>query len=114
MVKAYKVIDSMLNCDCDCGYDGEEDTIFVACLDLLVSDLVELFNLFAKKLTWILNEYNKGIFCEGWDEVEVRSTLKFFTDYYHNKIEEVEEFVNYTCSTLEVSPVLLSFGNTCV
>eukprot|EP01038_Epipyxis_sp_PR26KG_P012466 gene12466-16720_t len=80
LLKACKVIDLALLCK---PSTEEESEVSVSCLELVATDLLDLFHLYSIKLKWMLNEDEVSDIFSDWKEDEVKSILKYFTDFYN-------------------------------
>ena len=65
--------------------DNEETELIAVCLELLVDDVIDLFNTFSSKLQWILKEYEMdGVFTD-WDNNRSKLFLQEMTAFYNDR-----------------------------
>lgn len=65
--------------------DNEETELIAVCLELLVDDVIDLFNTFSSKLQWILKEYEMdGVFTD-WDNNRSKLFLQEMKAFYNDR-----------------------------
>lgn len=81
-MKAVKLLDTALKCHID---EDQDCDIILACLELVASDIRDLFKLFHAKLLWVLKEEKDGDLFLGWEVTEVRAILVHLKEFYSSR-----------------------------
>ena len=90
MAKAFKLLDTLLDSRIPALEGGE---IAVICVELIATDVRQLFHLYHEKLRWIVREEQVGDIFEGWAPAEVKALLAQLISYYNNNYEAVQSFL---------------------
>lgn len=80
--KADKLIDAAL--ECSTGLDAGCEVV-AASLSLVAQDLRELFDLYASKALFVLQEHEVGDMFDDWGEQELGAALKTLKEGYESR-----------------------------
>ena len=99
MAKAFKLLDTLLDCKTPVLEGGE---IAVICSELIATDVRQLFHLYHEKLRWLVREEELGDIFEGWSPNEVKALLAQLISYYNDNYGAIQSFLTDAAELLQL------------